>query len=98
MKALPDSVVPGRRTPEFTELTVPRGLLERHRTKSETWGEIVVLEGVLVYRILHPDKKEFQLVPGNPGIIEPTILHEVEPRGAVRFYIQFYREPSVPPA
>jgi tellurite resistance-related uncharacterized protein len=94
VKNLPGDLIPYKRTPEFTDLSVPRGLLKRHRTREATWGEIVVLEGSLVYRILHPDRNEFRLRPGQTGIIEPTILHEVEPHEGVKFYIQFYRKPA----
>ena len=31
------------------------------------------------------------LAPGVFGIVEPTVLHEVEPRGTVRFLVEFYR-------
>ncbi len=93
VKELPENVMPYKRTPEFTEQTVPQGLLTRHKTRTATWGEIVVLEGSLTYRILLPEEKAYRLVPGHSGIIEPTVLHEVDPDGEVRFYIQFYREP-----
>lgn len=90
MKDLPLDVTLRKRTREFTALSVPNGLLKSHSTKSATWGMIVVLEGRLKYRILEPEIEEFELDAERPGIIEPTIRHEVEPLGDVRFYIQFY--------
>ena len=50
-----------------------------------------MLEGRLRYRILEPVIKEFELSPGTPGIVEPEVLHEVEPHGPVRFRVDFYR-------
>src|SRR3546814_17459197 len=47
MKPLPADVVPYKRTPDFTEQTVPPALLREHRTKEAVWGRIVVLEGRL---------------------------------------------------
>ena len=91
MKKLPPEVSAYKRTPEFTRETVPGGLLSAHQTKAGTWGLIVVLEGTLEYRILEPEPQTIQLTENLPGVVEPTILHEVEPRGEVRFYVEFYR-------
>lgn len=92
MKQLPDQLEAYRRTPVFTADTVPAGLLRQHRTKAGTWGKIVVLEGELLYRTLEPPVEEVRLRPGRPGIVQPQEPHEVEPVGAVRFYVEFYRE------
>ena len=95
MKDLPDNVVSYKRTPEFSEDTVPKGLLNAHQTKAGTWGKIVVLEGVLRYRILEPETETetevTDLSPDLHGVVEPTVLHDVEPLGIVRFYVEFYR-------
>lgn len=93
-ESLPDSVTAYRRTPEFTEETVPAALLSAHNTKDGVWGQIHVLEGELLYRVTDPRRTEQEtvLTPiSPPGIIEPTIAHEVRPRGRVRFYVEFYR-------
>lgn len=91
MKDLPVSVTSYKKTPEFTSETVPKGLLKAHQTKDGTWGKIVILEGKLRYRILEPEIEEIQLSPEKYGVVEPTILHEVEPLTQVRFYVEFYR-------
>jgi len=91
MKQLPESVVSYKRTPEFNQDTVPAGLLSAHQTKAGTWGLIVVLEGELEYRILEPGLERLTINRDSPGVVEPTVLHEVEPRGEVRFYVEFYR-------
>ena len=91
MKALPADVSPYKRTPEFTESTVPAGLLRSHDTKDGVWGKIVVLEGTLLYRILEPKVEEIVLSPNRYGVVEPTVRHEVVPSAGVRFYVEFHR-------
>ncbi len=91
MKTLPEDVVSYKRTPEFSNGTVPKGLLKAHQTKAGTWGSIVVLKGTLRYRILEPELEVIDLTPVKYGVVEPTILHEVEPLDDVLFYVEFYR-------
>jgi tellurite resistance-related uncharacterized protein len=94
--ALPPIVAPYRRTPEFTQDTVPAGLLRGHSTKAGVWGLIHVLEGRLRYRILGDAPEETVLEAGTTGVVVPQQLHEVEPLGAVRFYVEFHSEPEQP--
>lgn len=91
MKNLPDSVLPYKKTPEFTETTVPAGLLKDHQTKESVWGKIVVLEGGLEYTIIEPELEIIKLSEIKHGVVEPTVLHHVTPLGKVRFYVEFYR-------
>lgn len=91
MKTLPDSVSCYKTTPEFTRETVPAGLLSAHSIKAGTWGRIVVLEGTLEYRILQPELEVVLLTQETSGVVEPTVLHEVECRGEVRFRVEFFR-------
>lgn len=91
MKSLPHSVRAYRRTPEFTEESIPDGLRKAHWTKPGVWGRIVVLEGQLRYRILQSPPCEFTLDADNPGVVEPELEHEVEPIERVRFFVEFYR-------
>lgn len=91
MKTLPTAAKPYKKTPTFNQDSVPPGLLKAHQTKAGTWGSIVVLSGKLLYRILEPVAEEIELSPSHPGVVEPQILHEVEPLGAVEFYVEFYR-------
>jgi tellurite resistance-related uncharacterized protein len=95
--APPADAVAYKRTAEFDEITVPAALLRAHATKAGAWGLIHVLEGRLAYRITDPRRlaSETILSPkGEPGVVEPTILHEVEPLGPVRFYVEFLRSPG----
>jgi tellurite resistance-related uncharacterized protein len=91
---LPDGLISYRRTGDFTETTIPKGLLADHTTKESSWGLIVVEQGTLTYRITDPRRPaaEMVLTPQSaPGVIEPTIVHHVEPQGPVRFHVEFWR-------
>lgn len=94
MSALPPAgTEPYKRTPTFTEKTIPQGLLGDHSTKEGTWGLITVEEGQLRFMITDSRRPaaETIVVPAEPGLVEPTILHRVEPIGGVRFHVIFYR-------
>ena len=91
MKDLPPGLEPTSRTDEFTEATIPAGLLRAHTTKAGSWARIRVLEGALHYRIGGALPEEYVLRPGEDGIIEPEVPHEVEAAGSVRFYVEFLR-------
>jgi tellurite resistance-related uncharacterized protein len=98
MATLPEGVAPYRKTPVFTEATIPGGLLRSHSTATGVWGLIHVLEGRLLYRVIEMGDERV-LEPGAPpGVVEPTVLHEVAPLGPVRFYVEFHRHagPSAP--
>lgn len=95
LKNLPADVRPYRRTPEFTESTIPKGLLKEHTTKPGVWGVIHVTQGLLEYRILATVPERHLLTPDKPGIVEPTVPHEVAPIGPVRFYVEFHAHPDV---
>lgn len=94
MTKLPVGLSAYKRTPLFTETTVPAGLLRDHSTKEGTWGLIHVESGCLRYFVTDPDRppstadltRESSL-----GLIEPTILHRVEPVGPVAFWVEFLR-------
>lgn len=92
---LPADCVPYRRTPDFTQDTIPAGLLREHRTARGVWGLIHVVEGKLLYRVSGLGDLggfEREICAGDrPGVIEPERLHDVAPRGKVRFYVEFYR-------
>ncbi|MDJ0705057.1 MAG: DUF1971 domain-containing protein [Leptolyngbyaceae cyanobacterium MO_188.B28] len=91
MKTLPARAKSYRKTPIFTQDTVPPALLKRHTTKAGSWGKIWVISGQLGYRILTDPPEDHMLTPESPGIVEPQTPHQVEPLGAVEFYVEFYR-------
>ena len=90
MKTLPDTVVHYKSTAEFTEHSVPAGLLRQHQTAAGVWGRITVLEGALLYHISEPELETILLSPQLPGVVEPRVLHEVEVIGPVRFRVDFH--------
>ena len=97
---LPDGIKPYKRTATFSEDTVPAGLLAEHSTKEGVWGLIQIEEGKLRYVVTDPRRAstEVLLTPEcEPGVVEPTILHRVEPVGAVRFHVQFLRAADATP-
>ena len=90
MKTLPQGMTAYKRTPEFTESTVPAGLLQAHNTRAGVWAKIEVLSGSLLYRILESAIEEVPLAPGTFGVIEPGVRHHVIPGESVRFFVEFY--------
>jgi tellurite methyltransferase len=90
--SIPEGYVVTRRTPEFTQDTVPPALLSAHETKGGARALIHVLEGKLRSCIEAP-ASETILEPGQPGVIQPQVPHHVEPVGLVRFYLEFHRTP-----
>jgi len=77
-----------KRTPEFTERTIPRGLLNHHTTKQGTWGKIHVLEGALIYC---PEGAEsIEIKSGDSASVPPQMLHCVKAKGSVRFFVEFH--------
>ncbi len=89
----PEGFVPYKRTPEFTEVTIPAGLLNDHSTKAGVWARIHVQDGRLRYRI--PSLGLEQVLDASiPGTVLPAVLHNVAPEGYVRFFVEFYRRES----
>ena len=86
---LPLGFVPYKRTPEFTEATVPAALRRDHATKTGVWARIEVLAGRLRYRCPSLGL-DVELSARTPGTVVPEIRHSVEPVGAVRFLVEFY--------
>lgn len=86
--ALPDDVTPYKSTPVFDATSVPKGLLAEHRTKAGTWGRLEVHSGSLTLRFADED---VLCDPEHPGIIPPTVPHEVVLSGPVRFCVVFLR-------
>jgi tellurite resistance-related uncharacterized protein len=95
MTALPPGLSAYKRTPSFTEASMPAGLLRAHSTKEGVWALIHVEAGRLAYRVTDPRRARSERIltrESAPGVIEPAILHEVEPLGPVRFHVEFYRD------
>lgn len=87
---LPPHFKPYKQTPLFTEATVPAGILNDHSTKAGVWARIHVVEGRLRYRV-PAFGVEQELSAETGGIVVPEVLHSVQPLGAVRFFVEFYK-------
>ena len=92
MKTLPANVKPYQRTNIFTRETIPAGLLRDHQLKTGTWGKIQVSKGTLMLTILGEQTETVELNKNQPGIIPPQVLHQVEAKNDVEFFVEFYRE------
>jgi len=90
MPRWPEELVAYRRSPEFTEGTIPGGLLKAHATKPGVWAKLHVLAGSLRFRDLESGE-ELLLSEGVHSRIFPASLHEVERCGPVRFFVEFYK-------
>lgn len=91
MPRLPTGAAEYKRTATFDATTTPAGLRKRHTTKAGVWGEIVVLEGRVLYVIEDEEDASFVLRPGLPGAIAPEVPHHVEPYDDARFVVRFLR-------
>ena len=87
---LPAGIAAYKRTPVFTEKTVPKGLLNDHNTKTGVWGQIHIESGTLKYVIPSKDMSHV-LTPGMVGTVIPEERHHIEPDGFVEFFVEFWR-------
>lgn len=92
MPRLPLDARERRRTAAFTEVTIPPGLLQAHRTKTGVWARIVVEAGALAYTLDNP-QRTFVLTPECVGVVPPEAPHHVRALGLVRFHVVFLDPP-----
>lgn len=90
---LPPGLKAYKRSPVFDQDSLPPGLRRQHSTKPGVWALIHVLEGRLRYRI-HQPASETVLTPQSVGLVQPEQLHEVEPLGPMRMFVEFYAPPD----
>jgi tellurite methyltransferase len=95
-RELPENFAPYRTTRVFDERSLPDALRARHGTRPGVWARIHVSAGRLRYRLHEPFDEEYVLEPGEAGVVLPGVEHEVEPLGAVRFHVEFYRRQDAP--
>ncbi len=86
----PEGLEPYKRTAEFTETTVPAALLRHHSTKAGVWARVHVLEGRLRFRDAESGSERTLEEGSSYPVIFPQRLHEVEPLGKVRFFVEFW--------
>jgi tellurite methyltransferase len=86
---LPDGLVVVRTTATWDERTMPNALRRAHRVASGTWGRLRVEAGSLRF-VARTDPLTDVIVesPRAQGI-PPDVEHHVEPRGPIRFAIDF---------
>jgi tellurite resistance-related uncharacterized protein len=92
---LPPGLAHYKSTALFDAASTPLALRREHCTKDGVWGRIVVASGRLRYCVTDPRRsaEDIELTAGGPiGIVEPTILHHVEPIGDVTFTVEFWRQ------
>lgn len=87
-RELPEGVVPGRKTPTFTETSVPPALLKAHHTT--VWAELVVLEGSVEFTYEEVSGPVITANSGHRVVIAPNQKHHIAPGEAASFYVQFY--------
>ncbi|MCU1346054.1 MAG: hypothetical protein JWL70_2320 [Acidimicrobiia bacterium] len=90
---MPSGLILARTTPEFTEHTVPAGLLAAHRVAAGTWGRLRVVEGTVRFVFEDDPEAARELLAGDGVDIPPTVLHRVEPGPGSRFFVEFYVAP-----
>ncbi len=92
---LPDGLGVVRTTDTWDEQTMPAGLRHAHRVAARTWGRIQIEDGRLRFRAQTDPSIEVVLVAGDSQAIPPTVGHDVEPLGTVRFFVEFLRADTV---
>ncbi|MEM0937227.1 MAG: DUF1971 domain-containing protein [Pseudomonadota bacterium] len=89
---LPKTAMKYKETREFTEKTVPKGLLADHSTAEGVLGLIVILDGQLEYTRIGQGR--IAVTPDRPAVVYPAEKHHVTFSRPVRFKVEFYRVPE----
>jgi tellurite resistance-related uncharacterized protein len=92
--ALPAGVGVVRTTPEFTETSVPAGLLRAHRVAAGVWGRLVVREGAVAFAFDDDADHERLVSAGEHQVIPPERPHHMRVVGSVRFAVEFHAAPA----
>lgn len=90
---LPAGLDPAGGTPNFTEESIPEALREEHTLGPGHWGVLHLFEGNLRFLNLQTGKVSLLRAP-DLLVIKPQASHRVEMDGALRFRIDFFREPD----
>ena len=92
---LPEDVRFLNSSPQLTERTIPRQLLNSHMMPAERLGVLIVSKGRI--RLIWEDSGEIvEVLPGHPVIIEAERLHHLELCGPVAFSLKFYEFHKAP--
>ncbi len=90
-RELPAGFAPYRRTPSFTQETLPAALRSNHSTRAGVWALIHVEQGELEYAVQGSSPEVQVLRPGVPGVVLAEQEHRVRPNGPCTFYVEFWR-------
>lgn len=71
---LPEGLTVYRKTPDFTEETLPAGLQRDHSIKPGSWGQLLVFSGCLT---LHIHEAVREVRGGDAAAIPPSAVHHV---------------------
>lgn len=89
MPELPSDVAPYKQTAIFDARSVPAGLKRSHALKADTWGELIVEQGRVLYVLEDEEDMAVMLSPGVVGVIPPERPHHVELDDDARFFVRF---------
>lgn len=90
---LPAGLIRGRHSPLFDFESLPRPLVESHRTT--VWAQLLVQSGSVRFVDLEGESpRDLRIEAGDTAVIAPGVEHQVEPSSDATFFIQFYREPG----
>lgn len=84
-----------RRTPTFTQDTLPAALQRAHRVRAGVEGQVVVESGS-VDLVFDDDGRRVTLDPERPGRLPPQVEHHLVLTGPVRLSVAFYDLPATP--
>lgn len=85
----PDDLEAYRRSPDFTEATIPEALQRSHSTKAGVWAKLHLIEGSLRFHDLETGRTQLLSAGAHPVIL-PGRPHQVELVGPVRFFVEFH--------
>lgn len=89
-KNIPGKLSLYKKTKVFSNETVPEALKKNHKIIPGSWGRLVIQEGELILKFNNKNES-FLITKTRPGIIEPEVMHFIELKGKVSFYIEFYK-------
>jgi tellurite resistance-related uncharacterized protein len=89
---MPSALLFVRSTPEFTETTVPTGLLSSHQLAPHLWARLTVLKGRVRFTFEEPEVFDIDLGAAQHVDIPPLITHHVEVLPGGSFSLSFYRK------
>ena len=90
--AMPSALLFVRSTPEFTEKTVPTGLLSSHQLAPHLWARLTVLQGRVRFTFEEPEVFDIDLEVAQYVDIPPQIAHHVLVLPGGSFSLSLYRK------